>query len=551
MYQLNLDHSRIFTLASAQEVTLSILKCLLFIEYFFNLSCVTFYKIIILLGLSMLIRFFFAIFLSAMNFSPLMATENQMISGWFPFEPYMYIERSHDVERLTGLDIRMAEEVLKKAGYNAKFDLVPWKNFLADIKSGKRQIAPFATKTADREEWAYFTNPYRWEENVLYVRYGTELDFKSIPDLLNIIKKNNLKIGVMDGFIYADSRINDFIMDPNNAQQVVRVKFDKDNLSNLVNEKIDGFFTDRLAGATMVWRSGDRTLVEERVLGIHTPIHFIMSKKSTTPEMVSAINESLKKMRHNGEHSRVMREYVLPVLLMQTIDRPWFFWVEILAIISFVISGVIIAERENLNLLSAFGLSIVPSFGGGLIRDVIVNRSPVGVLVTPRYIFTVGIVFIVAITMINFYDFLKNKCQLKKINKIIPSDKIIKRIVDVFDALGTSAFTVIGVLVGVMSQANPLWVWGPLFAVMTGVGGSTIRNALVGYRALGNEVTYAEIPLITGFFLSLYLHSQTELINPTEILWVVIATIVVGFFLHVIVYFYKIPALKIHFFNTK
>lgn len=479
------------------------------------------------------------------------SSKDTMVSGWFPFEPYMYMEKNHGQERLTGLDIRMIEAVLKNAGYNASFDLVPWKSFLADIKSGKRQIAPFATKTPEREKWGYFTVPYRFEENVLYVRQGTTLDFQSIPDLLKIIKDKNFKIGIMDGFVYADSFINDFIHAPKNAENIVKVKYDADNLANLVNGKIDGFFTDRLAGATMVWRSGDRQKVEERVLGVHTPIHFIMSKQSTTPKMVEAINNTIKKMRSDGEHSRIMREYILPVLLMQTIDRPWFFWVEVLAIIAFVLSGVIIAERENLNLLSAFGLSVVPSFGGGLIRDVIVNRSPVGVLVTPRYIFTVGIVFIIAVIIINLYDFLRQKCHFEKLRNIIPTDRIIKHTIDIFDALGTSAFTVIGVLVGVMSQANPLWVWGPLFAVMTGVGGSTIRNALVGYRALGNETTYAEVPLITGLFLSLYLQNQTELINPTEILWVVIATIVIGFLMHLLVYFYKIPALKIHFFRAQ
>jgi polar amino acid transport system substrate-binding protein len=506
----------------------------------------------------MLFRLLFIFFIavqmahpSSASTSNAISSEHSMVSGWFPFEPYMYMENNHGQERLTGLDIRMIEEVLKNAGYSASFDLVPWKSFLADIKSGKRQIAPFATDTPEREKWGYFTAPYRWEENVFYVRQGTNIDFQSIPDLLKIIKDKKFKVGIMDGFIYADSRINDFIHDPKNAENIIEVKYDADNLSNLVSGKIDGFFTDRLAGATMVWRSGERHKVEERVLGIHTPIHFIMSKQSTTPEMVETINNTIKKMRSNGEHSRIMREYILPVLLMQTIDRPWFFWVEVLAIIAFVLSGVIIAERENLNLLSAFGLSVVPSFGGGLIRDVIVNRSPVGVLVTPRYIFTVGIVFIIAVILINLYDFLRHKCHFEKLRKIIPTDRIIKIIVDIFDALGTSAFTVIGVLVGVMSQANPLWVWGPLFAVMTGVGGSTIRNALVGYRALGNETTYAEIPLITGFFLSLYLQNQTELINPTEILWVVIATIVIGFLMHILVYFYRIPALKIHFFEEK
>jgi polar amino acid transport system substrate-binding protein len=501
-----------------------------------------------------IIRDFFVLFrtllllviVSLCPLQTLIASENEILSGWFPLEPYMHVEDRQGIPHLTGLDIRMLEVATKNAGFRANFEQLPWQQLLAAIKSGKRQIAPFATQTPEREQWAYFSDPYRWEENVLYVKKGTELRFTSIPDLLKEFERKQFRLGVMDGFVYADAQINAYIADPKNAARIIRVKFDNDNLMNLGQGKIDGFFTDRLSGATLVWRLGDRQLVEEIVLGIHTPIHFIMSKQSTTPEMVAKINASLKTMRENGDHSRVMRQYILPVLLMQTIDKPWFFWVEIMAIIAFVISGVIIAERENLNLISAFGLSIVPSFGGGLIRDLIVNRSPVGVLVTPRYIFTVCVVFLIAVLLINIYDILKKTVSCRNIIKIVPADRTIHRIVDIFDAIGTSAFTVIGVLVGVMSHADPLWVWGPLFAVMTGVGGSTIRNTLVGYRALGNDYTYAEIPLLTGLILSIYLQGQTELINPTEILWVVIATIAFGFLFHIAVYFYQIPALKIH-----
>jgi polar amino acid transport system substrate-binding protein len=135
------------------------------------------------------------------------------------------------------------------------------------------------------------------------------------------------------------------------------------------------------------------------------------------------------------------------------------------------------------------------------------------------------------------------------IDSLTPSRTVITRVADILDAIGTSAFTVIGVLVAVMSKADPLWIWGPFFAVTTGIGGSTIRNALAGYRALGSHTTYSEIPLFCGLGLSLFLNSQTELIDPTLIFNVVILTIAIGFITHVLIGFYQIPSLKVHFFT--
>ncbi|ARN84220.1 transporter substrate-binding domain-containing protein [Candidatus Nucleicultrix amoebiphila] len=486
-----------------------------------------------------------AIFLCA----PLKAQDEVIKTGWFPFEPYMYVKETQGFSQLTGLDIKMIEALSQHLGVKPDFSVVQWKQFLSDIKSGQRLIAPFATKTKERSEWAYFSIPYRFEENALFVKYGSSLEFKNVQSFVDMAKKTGFRLGIMDGFVYASDAINDFINDPQYQHQIMRAKFENDNLNNLLKDKIDGFLTDRLVGATLIWRSGHSKDVEERYLGVSTPIHFLISKKLGSPEFLEKVNKAIQEMKASGEHRKIMREYILPVLLMQTIDRPWFLWIEVLAIIAFVIAGMMIADKENFSVLATFGLAIVPSFGGGLIRDIIVGRTPVGILVTPRYVYIVIIAFLTVLFFINVYDFLRHKMKLFVIDKYVPSKAEITRLIQLLDAMGTSAFTVIGVLVAVLGKADPLWIWGPLFAVMTGVGGSTMRNALAGYRALGNELTYAEIPLLCGLGLSLYLDNQVEHVDPTQILLVVLLTIFIGFLMHVFVYHWNIPSIKIHLFK--
>ncbi|MBL0941503.1 MAG: TRIC cation channel family protein [Alphaproteobacteria bacterium] len=467
-------------------------------------------------------------------------------TGWYPFEPYMSLEKSHGIDVLTGLDIKMLEAVLKHIQYTPEFSFVPWKQFLEDVKSGKRQMASSATKTKEREQWAYFSDPWRWEENALYVRYGSNFKFKNVADFIKKIKDTGFVLGVMDGFVYASDLINDFIHDPRYAHQIVKGKFDSDSLNNLLSGKVDGFITDRLVGATLIWRTGQNKNVEERLLGISTPIGFLISKKSTPPGFVAKVNQAIKEMRASGVHRLISQEYILPILLMQTIDRPWFGWIEVCALLAFVVSGMIIAEREKYTVVAALGIAIVPAFGGGLVRDLMVNRYPVGVLTTPRYIFIVLCSFGLVLFLINLYDIFQNRFKHVWLDKIGRSEKNLNTLIIYFDALGTSAFTVIGVLVAVMGKTEPLWLWGPFFAVMTGVGGGAIRDLLLGSRVFGSEYTYAEIPLFCGAGLSLFLSNQVEKIDPDLILFAVILTILIGFMAHMLVFYYKIPSLKIH-----
>ena len=76
-----------------------------------------------------------------------------------------------------------------------------------------------------------------------------------------------------------------------------------------------------------------------------------------------------------------------------------------------------------------------------------------------------------------------------------------------FDSLGLGAFTVLGVLVALQYRCEPLWLWGPLLAVVTNGGGSVIRD-LITMRPVSivtTTIPYVEISAVWGLVLSAYL----------------------------------------------
>jgi len=105
------------------------------------------------------------------------------------------------------------------------------------------------------------------------------------------------------------------------------------------------------------------------------------------------------------------------------------------------------------------------------------------------------------------------------------------RLIEVFDAIALAAFTVVGVVVVLDTSAQPLWLWGPIAAVLTASFGGLMRDLFRHDRVatnLGGEL-YPEIAAVWGLALALFLEWEGERLEPDEITIGVIVTIVGAF----------------------
>ncbi|MDP3640904.1 MAG: TRIC cation channel family protein, partial [Alphaproteobacteria bacterium] len=104
------------------------------------------------------------------------------------------------------------------------------------------------------------------------------------------------------------------------------------------------------------------------------------------------------------------------------------------------------------------------------------------------------------------------------------SAKIMDWFVELLDAFGLAAYTVTGVIVALISQLDPLWLWGPILAVLTTTGGGMMRDIIRGQKdipTLKNDF-YGEIAIIWGLVLSLALTWNAEMMSPeTMFNWII------------------------------
>jgi polar amino acid transport system substrate-binding protein len=172
------------------------------------------------------------------------SASNHLRGGWYPWDPYQYRDYKRGVPVLTGFDVEIERALARIMGVEIDLPEIAWKDHLAALIAGTGDIAAGATASEARGLYAYFSQPYRTETDVLILPRGASrrYAFHTVEGMLDTFAKEEFRLGVVAGFVYADSRVNDFIADPAHRDWIVPVGSDAENLRNLLAGAIDGFF---------------------------------------------------------------------------------------------------------------------------------------------------------------------------------------------------------------------------------------------------------------------------------------------------------------------
>ena len=445
--------------------------------------------------------------------------------GWYPWKPYQFLENSGDGRDLSGLDVRLFREIFEKElGASLELPQLNWDVHQLQLQSGDTDVAGGAFKTDVRSRYAYFSDPYRTEDIVLVARrhHSKARTILNQPEFLQAIETNGLRLGVVKGYSYGDD-IDTWLQDSSRNKRRIEALSVRQNLDHLIQGKVDLVAVDRLVGAAMIWEQGlsDRVVIGHQPV-FSGPIVAMFSRKSTTPELVNAFNQALRKIRDDGRYNQIVRDQLFPTLLGLTADQPWFTLLESIGTAAFAFSGVLLARKEQFSLFGAFVLASLPAVGGGLMRDVIANRPQPAVLLSSHHLLIVAMLVVLSSAILRY----PRQMHLSRLIRVLEEKGT--RIVQVLDAVGLASFTVVGVIVAVEEQCEPLLLWGPIFSAMTGAGGAILRDIIradASHPTLRHEL-YAEISLFWGFVLSWFIvvYADAQRVNLLPINTFVAAT---------------------------
>lgn len=220
----------------------------------------------------------------------------ELLAGWELWYPYQYHDANND---LVGLDIDSFYAIMKEADIEITITELPWKRHLNMLESGQMDVAMGASKTSEREDYAYFTQAYRQEKVNLVVKKGESKNIKLSK--LEDLTQSTYLIGVEGGYYYGET-YQQLIKQTGFREHISEVIDIEQNVTMLLAGHLDGFLVDPITLKVFVEKYQLQNKFEIHPLSIYQDDIFIMlSKKSTDKKLVNRIDAAITRLKANGK----------------------------------------------------------------------------------------------------------------------------------------------------------------------------------------------------------------------------------------------------------
>jgi len=199
----------------------------------------------------------------------------------------------------------------------------------------------------------------------------------------------------------------------------------------------------------------------------------------------------------------------------------YIFLIDIIGTVAFALSGFIIAAREKLDLLGILVVTYITAFGGGVIRDLLVDRRPF--IFSETYPITVVFITIIVAFLFNLHNHTK-----------LTNNYIFR----ISDSMGLALFAYTGATIGLQYNFN---FGGVVFlSFLTAVGGGIIRDLILNKVPfiLTNDF-YGTVAILIGILM--WILTYFNCINPYSSVTVLVGGTILR--LLAIEYQWKLPKL--------
>lgn len=128
--------------------------------------------------------------------------------------------------------------------------------------------------------------------------------------------------------------------------------------------------------------------------------------------------------------------------------------------VAFGLSGFLAGSRRNLDVMGLFILSFLTANGGGILRDLLINRAPIAVLSNEPFLLAAVVTLIGSLTKRQWRTTLESQWLFV-----------------VCDAAGLVAFSITGALIAI--EINAPFFGFLALAFLTAAGGAILRDLLI------------------------------------------------------------------------
>ena len=427
--------------------------------------------------------------------------------GWSELPPFEFRETADDGEAgVAGMDavlLRLVVEQQLGGRLRTESDPAPVDVLIERLRQGELDVLTAMEGRRRQRAFARFSDPYRYDEMVVVVPQQTPGRWLSMGDPAalrrGLERDRRARVGVLRGWFYGKP-LQALLDDPAQAERVVAFASPAELLAAVGRGRVDLGLAERVTVAHLIWPARQRypLLVAERPFQV-MPARFMFNARTVSDAQVRRFNSALAEVKRSGAFHRVVRSSLLPLLLQLTAEQWWFRELEKLGVFAAALTGSVLAIRAGMSVTGILILAMATGVGGGLLRDVVINRPVPTVVQQPVFLALVygAVLLVLLVGQLRFAWLLSPRLD---------------RWLDGFDALGIAAFTVTGVLIALRMQVEPLLLWGPMLSVLTAGGGMLVREFIRGRGEglLQRGVLYHEITFGCSLLLSLVLVGYSE-----------------------------------------
>ncbi|SDS43200.1 polar amino acid transport system substrate-binding protein [Halopseudomonas sabulinigri] len=215
--------------------------------------------------------------------------------------PYIYEEAG----TLKGVDYDVTNRVLGQLGYEARWQLLPWRRALHDTANGSADAILDISPNPEREQQYIFPHePLSRSESVLFYRIDRPHPFTGLQDL------RGLKIGVSAGYVYGNSEFmhaDYFSREPAASTEA--------SLLMLMHERVDMVIMNKRAGQFTLRQLGLERQVTHHPLVVSSGALFLAFHRS--PDMAALakrFSSGLSTFKRSSEYLQILQHYGLTEL---------------------------------------------------------------------------------------------------------------------------------------------------------------------------------------------------------------------------------------------
>ena len=223
---------------------------------------------------------------------------------WPPYS-YVAVENCQRTERVEGLAVDIAREILESKGVEFQLDLHPWKRCLHEVARGEQyQMVLSASSNEERRATYLFSEPY-YETHPYYFyskkQYPEGLQIQSLKDLARYT------IGGIAGYNYEYLGVT--------SDQVNWESIDYRHLIlKLHHRKVDVFVEqiEIIRGFDQVGKN----FLDDPDLGYAplpdmepTPFHMLFTNDERGAELKRIVDEGLQQLRQSGRRDQLFKRY--------------------------------------------------------------------------------------------------------------------------------------------------------------------------------------------------------------------------------------------------